>query len=212
MIHLIWEKADGSVAKGLAECTVQSATSKKMVDTDLNHGVIKPGGTSDPQLVSVRTFSWANNGDPTSPITDAGLYLDAYYSVDPTYTADSGKSFCGDVSTVTMGDYEASGGSHSANGDFNNLISWGDASTGGVEFSLDLGRNWQVFKTGTGNNPSNAVELTASCMDIGTTGGQLEPGDRARIYFRLKVPSTFTTPSNAGVFLFTVGMFYNYTE
>jgi len=212
MVHLIWERADGAVVKGLTECSVQSATSKKMVDTDLNHGVIRPGGTSDPQIVSVRTFSWANNGDPASPITDAGLYLDAYYSVDPTYTADTNKSFCGDVSAVTMGDYEASGGSHSATADLTNLLAWGDAATGGVEVSLDLGRTWQAFKTGTGSSYSNAIDLAATCMDIGTTNGQLEPGDRARIYFRLKVPASFTTPANAGVYLFTVGMFYNYTE
>ena len=212
MVHLIWERADGAVVKGLAECTVQSATSKQMVDSDLNHGVIRPGGTSDAQTVTVRTFSWANNGDPTSPITDAGLYLDAYYSVDPTYTADASKSFCGDAAAISFGDYDASGGSHSASSDLNNLLAWGDAATGGVEVSLDLGRTWQAFATGTGDSYSNAISLNATCMDIGTTNGQLEPGDRARIYFRLKVPSTFTSPSDAGVFLFTVGMFYNYTE
>jgi hypothetical protein len=209
---LIWERADGAVVKGLAECTVQSATSKQMVDSDLNHGVIRPGGTSDAQVVTVRTFSWATNGDPASPITDAGLYLDAYYSVDPTYTADAGKSFCGDASAVSFGDYEASGGSHSASSDLNNLLAWGTAATGGVEVSLDLGRTWQAFKTGTGDSYSNAILLAATCMDIGTTDGQIEPGDRARVHFRLKVPSTFTSPANAGVFLFTVGMFYNYTE
>jgi len=212
MIHLIWEKADGAVVKGLAECTVQSETSKEMVDTDLNHGVIAPGGTSDPQVVAVRTFSWANNGDPAFPITDCGLYIDAYYSVDPTYTADETKSFCGDVDTVTMGDYEASGGSHSASSDLNNLLSWGDDETGGVEVSLDLGRTWTVFSSTVGNDYTNPITLAATCMDIGTTDGQLEPGDRARIYFRLRVPSDFIIPSNAGVFLFTVGMFYNFTE
>jgi hypothetical protein len=212
MVHLIWERADGAVVKGLAECTVQSATSKLMVDSDLNHGVIRPGGTSDAQIVTVRTFSWANNGDPTSPITDAGLYLDAYYSVDPIFTADAGKSFCGDSDAVSFGDYEASGGSHSASSDFNTLLGWGDDETGGVEVSLDLGRTYQAFKTGVGDSFGNAISLLATCMDIGTTNGQLEPGDRARLYFRLKVPADFTTPSNAGVYLFTVGMFYNYTE
>jgi len=212
MVHLIWERADGAIVKGLAECIIQSATSKLMVDSDLNHGVIRPGGVSDAQIVAVRTFSWTNNGDPTSPITDAGLYLDAYYSVDPTFLADVGKSFCGDASAVSFGDYEASGGSHSASSDYNTLIGWGDAVTGGVEVSLDLGRTYQTFKTGLGDNYANAISLAATCMDIGTVDGQLEPGDRARMYFRLKVPSTFTSPSNAGVYLFVVGMFYNYTE
>ena len=216
MIHLIWERADGAVVKGLAECTVQSATSKQMVDTDLNHGVIRPGGISDAQIVTVRTFSWVNNGDPVSPITDAGLYIDAYYSTDPTYSADTNMSFCGEAASVSFGDYEAAGGSHSASADLSNLLTWGDAATEsdptGVGVSLDLGRTYTQFKTGVGDSYSNSISLAATCMDIGTTDGQLEPGDRARLYFRLKVPSTFTSPSNAGVYLFTIGMFYNYTE
>lgn len=212
MIHLIWEKADGEVIKGLSECTVQSATSKKMVDTDLNHGVIRPGEVSDPQVVSVRTFSWSNNGDPNSAITDAGLYLDQYYASDPTYDADSGKTFCGDAATATFGDYEASGGSHSASSDYSTILGWGDLATGGVELSLDLGRTYTRLKTGTGDAYSSAVDLAATCMDIGTVTGQLEPGDRARIYVRLQVPATFTAASNAGVYLFTLGLAYNYTE
>lgn len=212
MIHLIWEKADGTVIKGLTECTVQSATSKEMVDTDLNHGVIRPGATSDPQIVAVRTFSWVNNGDPNSPITEAGLYIDQYYSVDPTYSVDVGKTFCGGGTTATFGDYEASGGSHSAASDFSTLLGWGDAATGGIEVSLDLGRTYTTFKTGVGDNYGNAISLAATCMDIGVVDGQLEPGDRARLYFRLKVPSTYTSPSNAGVYLFTTGMYYTYTE
>jgi hypothetical protein len=212
MIHLIWEKADGAVIKGLAECTVQSASSKLMVDTDLNHGVITPGSVSDSQIVTVRTFSWPNNGDPTSAITDAGLYLDAYYSTDPTYTAEVNKTFCGDSATVTFGDYEASGGSHSAAADLANLLGWGDASTGGVEVSLDLGRTYQKFTTSVGGAYNVSIPLLATCMDIGSTTGQLEPGDRARLYLRLAIPSTFNDPDNAGVYLFTIGMFYNYTE
>ena len=212
MIHLIWEKSDGAVVKGLAECTVQSASSKLMVDTDLNHGVIAPGETSPEQIVTVRTFSWANNGDATSPITGAGLYLDAYYSTDPTYTAETNKSFCGDVSAMTFGDYESAGGSHTPAADLAYLLGWGDAATGGVEVSFDLGTTFTAFKTSDGSSTTNALPLLATCMNIGSVDGQLEPGDRARIHIRLKVPSTFTSPANAGVYLFTIGMFYNYTE
>jgi hypothetical protein len=212
MIHLIWEKSDGATVKGLAECTVQSASSKLMVDTDLNHGVVAPGETTDPQIVTVRTFSWTNNGDPTSAITDAGLYLDAYYSVDPTYTAETNKSFCGDVASMTFGDYESAGGSHTPAADLAYLLGWGDAATGGVEVSFDLGQSWNAFTTSAGSSIATALPVLASCMNIGAVNGQLEPGDRARIYIRLKVPSTFTNPTNAGVYLFTIGMFYNYTE
>lgn len=212
MVHLVWERADGAVVKGLTECSVQSATSKQMVDSDLNHGVVRPGDLSTTQIVTVRTFSWAQNGDPISPITGAGLYLDTYYSVDPTYAADAGKSFCGDASSVSFGDYESSGGSHSASADLAALISWGDAETGGLEVSLDLGRTWTTFKTGVGDLFSSAISLVATCMDIGNVDGQLEPGDRARLHFRIRVPSTITSPSSAGVYLFTVGLFYNYTE
>ena len=212
MIHLIWEKSDGAVVKGLAECTVQSASSKLMVDTDLNHGVIAPGGTSPEQIITVRTFSWANNGDATSPITGAGLYLDAYYSTDPTYTAETNKTFCGDTAAVTFGDYDAAGGSHTPAADLAYLLAWGDAATGGVEVSFDLGTNFTAFTTAAGSATTNALPLLATCMNIGSVDGQLEAGDRARIHVRLKVPSTFTSPSNAGVYLFTIGMFYNYTE
>jgi hypothetical protein len=212
MIHLIYEKSDGAVIKGLSECTIQSATSKQMVDTDLNHGVIKPGSTSEIQVVSVRTFSWATNGDPVSPITDVGLYIDAYYSVDPTYTAEDTKSFCGDAATVSFGDYDASGGSHSPASDLNYLFTWGDNAIGGIEVSFDLGRTYTTIKNGTGSSIASAILVSSACMDKGSTNGQLEPGDRARIYMRIKVPSTFTDPTKAGVYLFTVGMFYNYTE
>jgi hypothetical protein len=214
MVHLIWERSDGEVIKGLTECTVQSTTEKQMVDSDLNHGVVTPGGeTSDPQIVTVRTFSWVNNGDPSSPITDAVLYIDGYYSEDPTYEADAGKAFCGDADTAVFGDYEAAGGSHSASSDLSTILGWGDGATGdGVQVSLDLGRTYQTFKTGTGDSPANGIVLSATAMDVGTTDGQLEPGDRARLFFRISVPSTFTSPSNAGVYLFTIGMFYNYTE
>lgn len=211
-VHLIFRKSDGSVLKGLDECVVQSPDSKLMVDSDLNHGVVRPGETTVPQVVTVETFSWINDGDPNNPITDAGLFMDSYYTVDPTFSADTGKSFCGGASTATFGDYADAGGSHSASFDLSTILGWGDDGNGGLQISLDLGRTYTTVKTGTGDSFSTAIELAATSMDIGAVDGQLEAGDKATVYSRIQVPSTFTSIANAGVYLFNMGLFYNFTE
>jgi hypothetical protein len=211
-VHLIWKKADGEVVKGLDECTVQSPDEKQQIDSDLNHGVLAPGETSVPQITTVETFSWPNDGDPNNAITDAGVFIASYYLSDPVYTPDANKAFCGAASSVTFGDYTDSGGSHSAATDLATLLTWGDADTGGVDISLDLGRTYTRVKTGTGDSLSNAVSLAATAMDIGTVDGQLEPGDKATIYTRITVPVAYTDPANAGVVLFNMGLFFNYTE
>lgn len=210
-VSLIWERANGELIKGLRDCSVPSPSTKEMVDSDLNHGVIRPGGVSVPQVVSVRTFSWTNNGDPSFPITGAALWFEAYYSNGPNYGADEDKTFCDGSSLATFGNYQDAGGSHSPQSDYSTLLAWGDRTDGnyGLQLSLDHGRNYTRLKTGIGNNSNNAVTLTASAMDIGTVDGQLEPGDRAVLYFRLAIPSDFTTP---GIYLFCIGMRYDYTE
>lgn len=210
-VSLIFEKADGTVIKGLQDCTTPSASTKEMVDTDLNHGVISPGNFSLPQAVAVKTFSWNNNGDPTYAITNAAIYIDSYYTSDPTYTAESGKTFCGGAGTAVFGDYTDAGGSHTAASDLSNILDWGDNGTG-VQVSLDRGRTYTSFATGVGDSVSNALTLSATSMDIGAVDGQLEPGDRAVVYIRIGVPSTFTDPNNAGVLLFNIGLTYSYTE
>ena len=208
---LIWEKADGTIIKGLDECTTPSADTKKMVDSDLNHGVIAPGQVSNPQVIGVRTFSWKNNGDPTYAITDAGLWIDQYYSNDPTYTSETGKTFCGGATTQVFGDYNDAGGSHSPASDLSQVIDWGDSGTG-VQVSMDLGRTYSSFATGVGDSVANDIELAATCMDIGVVNGQLEPGDRALLYVRISTPSSFNDPNDAGIYLFSLGLKYNYTE
>lgn len=210
-VSLIFEKADGSVIKGLQDCSTPSADTKEFVDEDLNHGVIVPGNTSLPQAIAIKTFSWTQNGDPQYAITDAGLYIDSYYTSDPTYTAETGKTFCGGASTSVFGDYEDAGGSHTAASDIANILDWGDNGAG-VQISLDRGRTYTSFATGTGDSSSNSITLSASAMDIGSVDGQLEPGDRALIYVRIKVPSDFDGANDAGVFLFNIGLVYSYTE
>jgi hypothetical protein len=210
-VHVIFERSDGSIIKGLQECTVPSPTTKELVDVDLNHGVVSPGGTTVPQIVNIKTFSWTRNGDPTNAITDAGLFLAEYYSSDVTYVPDSGNTFCGGASSSVFGDYTDANGSHSASADLANLLAWGDAATGGVEVSVDLGLTYTKFATAVGTLAS-PLSLAATAFDIGTVDGELSPGDRATIFTRIAIPSTFTTPSDAGVFLFNIGLFYNYTE
>lgn len=210
-VHVIFERSDGSVIKGLRDCTVPSPATKELVDTDLNHGVVRPGGTTVPQIINIRTFSWTRNTDPANAITDAGLFLAEYYSADPTYVPDSGKTFCGGASSATFGDYTDANGSHTSASDLANLLAFGDAATGGVEVSVDLGRTYSRFTSAVGTVDS-PISLEATAFDIGTVDGQLEPGDRATIFTRITIPSTFTSPADAGVYLFNLGLFYNYTE
>lgn len=214
-VHLIWERADGEVVKGLRECSTPSADTKEMVDTDLNHGVVTPGGQTSPQIVAVKTFSWQTNGDPNNPITGAGLYLDSYYNQGPTYTADTGKTFCGGAGTKTFGDYGDAGGSRTAASDLVTLLGWGDDGDG-VQVSLDRGRTYVSFEnlgsTGSGADITDPKTLSATAMDIGSVNGQLEPGDRALLYMRISIPSTANDPANAGVYLFNLGLVYDYTE
>lgn len=210
-VSLIFERSDGTVVKGLRDCSTPSADTKEMVDQDLNHGVIVPGSFSLPQAVAIRTFSWTQNGDPQFAITDAGLYIDAYYSEDPTYTSESGKTFCGGASTSVFGDYGDAGGSHTPSSDLANILDWGDEGVG-VQVSLDRGRTYTSFATGVGDSTSNAITLAATSMDIGSVDGQLEPGDRSLIYLRIGVPSDFDNPNAAGVFLFNLGLIYSYSE
>lgn len=210
-VHVIFEKSDGSVVKGLRDCAVPSPTTKEMVDSDLNHGVVSPGGTTTPQIIQVKTFSWPNNGDPANPITDLGLFLTEYYQTDPTFTPDSGKTFCGGASSATFGDYNDANGSHSAASDLAALQGFGDAGTGGVEVSVDRGLTYQAFTSSVGIF-SSPISVLATAMDIGTVDGQLNPGDRATIYTRIRIPSTYNSAADAGVHLFNVGLYYNYTE
>jgi hypothetical protein len=211
MIHIIWEKTDGSVIKGLKDCASPSPTTKELVDSDLNHGVLTPGATSAPQVITLRTFSWSRNGDPVNPITDVGFFLAAYYASDPVYTADGGFTYCGGASSATFGDYTDANGSHSAGQDLAALQGFGDASTGGVQISTDLGRSYTTFSNSVGTL-ANPIQLAATAMDIGTVNGQLDPGDRASLYLRIKIPTTYTDPANQGVWLFNIGAFYSYTE
>ena len=151
-VSLIWERADGEVLKGLKDCSTPSSDTKEIVDSDLNHGVATPGGSTSPQIVAIRTFSWQRNGDPSNAITGAGLYLDSYYNQPPTYTADVGKTFCGGGSTATFGDYTDGGGSRSAASDLSTVLGWGDTNEG-VQVSLDRGRTYESFKnTGVGGS------------------------------------------------------------
>ena len=210
-VHIIFEKSDGSIVKGLRDCTIPSPATKELVDSDLNHGVIRPGQTTTPQIIAIRTFSWNTNGLPGNPITDCGLFLSEYYTTSPTYSPDSGKTFCGGASSSTFGGYSDANGSHSAAGDLAALQSFGDLDTGGVEVSVDLGRNYTKF-TSTLGILSNPIALAATAMDIGSVNGQLNPGDVARIFTRIQIPSTFNSASQAGVYLFNLGLFYNYTE
>ena len=144
-VHVIFERSNGSVIKGLKDCTVPSPSSKELVDVDLNHGVVRPGNTTVPQIVNIKTFSWTRNGDPANAITDAGLFLTEYYSADTTYSPDSGKTFCGGANSATFGDYTDANGSHTSLADLTNLLAFGDAATGGVEVSVDLGRTYYKF-------------------------------------------------------------------
>ena len=210
-VHVIFERSDGSTIKGLQDCTVPSPATKDLVDADLNHGVVSPGGTTVPQIVNIKTYSWTRDGDPTNAITDAGLFLAEYYSSDPTYVPDSGKTFCGGASSAVFGDYTDANGSHSASSDLANLLAFGDADTGGVEVSVDLGLTYTKFATAVGTLAS-PLSLAATAFDIGTVDGELSPGDRATVFTRISIPSTFTSPTDAGVFLFNIGLFYNYTE
>lgn len=210
-IHLIFEKADGTVIKGLQDCSTPSVNSKQMVDSDLNHGVVVPGGFTVPEVVAIRTFSWQQNGDPVNPITNAGIYIDTYYQADAVYSPEPGKTFCGGANSAVFGDYNDSRGSHSPSLDLSNILSWG--STGyGVQVSLDRSKTWTTFQTGVGDSISTAIQLAATSMDIGSVNGQLEPGDRALLYLRIGVPPTFVDPNNAGVYLFNLGLIYDYTE
>lgn len=210
-IHVIFERSDGSVIKGLRECTVPSPTTKELVDTDLNHGVIRPGQTTVPQIINIRTFSWVRNGDPANPITDVGLFITEYYSSDVTFIPDSGNTFCGGAGSATFGDYTDANGSHTATSDLSNLLAFGDAATGGVEVSVDLGLTYTKF-TSTVGTLASPILLEASAFDIGTVDGQLNPGDRATVFSRIQIPSSFNDPDDAGVWLFNIGCFYNYTE
>ena len=211
MIHLIWEKSDGATLKGLRECAVPSPDTKEVVDSDLNHGVLTPGLTSTPQIIHIRTFSWPRNTDPVNPITDCGLFLTEYYQADPTYSPDSGKTFCGGASSATFGDYTDANGSHSATSDLAALLAFGDAGTGGIEVSVDLGRTYTTLTSSVGTLAS-PLTLSATAMDIGTVDGQLNAGDRATIYTRIKIPTTYNSATQAGVYLFNMGCFFNYTE
>jgi len=210
-VHIIFERSDGSTVKGLQDCAVPSPSTKSLVDADLNHGVVSPGGTTVPQIINIRTYSWVRDGDPTNAITDAGLFLAEYYSADATFVPDSGKTFCGGASSAVFGDYSDANGSHSASADKANLLAWGDAATGGVEVSVDLGLTYTKFTTAVGIL-TLPISLAATAFDIGTVDGELSPGDRATIFTRIKIPSTFTSAADAGVFLFNIGLFYNYTE
>lgn len=210
-VHVIFERSDGSTVKGLEDCTIPSPATKQLVDADLNHGVVSPGGTTVPQIINIKTFSWSRNGDPANAITDAGLFLTEYYSADPSYVPDSGKTFCGGAGSATFGDYTDANGSHSAAADLANLLAFGDAGTGGVEISVDLGRTYTKFTSATGTL-LNPISLDSTAFDIGIVNGQLSPGDRATVFTRIGIPSTFDSASDAGVYLFNIGLFYNYTE
>lgn len=210
-VHVIFERSDGSTIKGLENCTVPSPSTKNLIDADLNHGVVGPGDSTVPQIINIRTYSWTKDGDPANSITDAGLFLTEYYSSDVTYVPDSSKTFCGGASSAVFGDYSDANGSHSAAADLANLLAFGDAATGGVEVSVDLGLTYTKFSSSVGTLTS-PISLAATAFDIGTVNGELSPGDRATIFTRVSIPSTFTSPTDAGVFLFNIGLFYNYTE
>ena len=210
-VHVIFERSDGSTIKGLQDCTVPTASTKELVDADLNHGVVSPGGTTVPKIINISTFSWARDGDPSSAITDAGLFLAEYYSADATFVPDSGMTFCGGANSAVFGDYTDANGSHTASLDLANLLAFGDADTGGVEISVDLGLTYTKFTSSIGTL-SSPLSLAATSFDIGTVDGELSPGDRSTIFTRIKIPSTFTSAADAGVFLFNIGLFYNYTE
>jgi hypothetical protein len=210
-ISLIWEAADGAVVKGLADCPTQSATAKEMVDSDLNHGALVPGGSTPPQAVSVRTYSWTTNGDPKYKVTGCGLWLEKYYTSGPTYVADSGKTFCDGSGTAAFGNYAEAGGSATESADWTTLLSWGDRTDGlyGVLVSLDRGKSWTKFCSAAGSNVGNALAVKASAMDVGVVDGELQPGDRATLLVKIAAP-----PDAAayGVILFCIGMVYSYTE
>lgn len=209
-VHLIWEYADGSVLKGLVDCDSADPDTKQMVDSDLKFGQVQPGQTSAPQAYSVRPFSWIRNGDPANPITDFAVYLDEYYSTDPAYVPDSGKTFCDGASTAVFGDYTDANGSNSPAFDKAKLLEWGDAGTGGLEISLDRGKTYTRIKTGVGDSIANALPVPATALDVGSVDGQIDPGDRAMIYARVTIPATYT--DGAGVYLWTLGSTFNFTE
>lgn len=210
-IWLQFERADGSLIKGLQDCSVPTGTEKEIIDLDLNHGRIVPGSFSTPETISLKAFSWAQNGDPAYPITGVGFYIDQYYNTPPTYYPDSGKLFCGSSSSEVFGDYEDARGSHTASSDLANILSFGDAGYG-VQISLDRGRTYTAFKTGVGDGIDTAIQLKATALDIGTIDGQLDPGDRAVIYIKIGVPPTFNSAQDAGIYLFTLGTIYTYSE
>jgi hypothetical protein len=210
-VHVIFERSDGSTIKGLQDCTVPSPATKQLVDINLNHGVVNPGDTTVPQIVNIKTYSWNRDGDPANAITDAGLFLAEYYSSDVTYVPDSGKTFCAGANSSVFGGYIDANGSHSAAGDLANLLGFGDAATGGVEVSVDLGLTYTKFATAVGTLAS-PISLAATAFDIGATDGELSPGDRATVFTRITIPTGFNDPTDAGVFLFNIGLFYNYTE
>ena len=207
-VSIVWESADGEVVKGLTDCPTPSADVKLMVDRDLNHGLVRPGAVSTPQTVALRTFSWTRNGDPTYAVTNAGLWLDAYYATGPVYAADAGKAFSGGSTTVSFGGYSESGGSRSAASDLATLLAWGDEGAG-VQVYLDRQKTWTPFSSAAGKSASTAIVLPKSAMDVGVVDGQLEPGDRALIHLRVSVPADCADP---GVYLFTVGCKFDFTE
>lgn len=124
---------------------------------------------------------------------------------------DSGKTFCGGAGSSVFGDYTDANGSHTSAGDLANLLAFGDAATGGVEVSVDLGLTYTKFTSAVGTFDS-PISLDSTAYDIGTVDGELAPGDRATIFTRVQIPATFTSAADAGVYLFNIGLFYNYTE
>lgn len=88
-------------------------------------------------------------------------------------------------------------GAATAQEDYDTLIGWGDASTGGLYINMDDDGgfppgSWQVFKTGSGDALGTAFDLPVEAISTGAAvAGEIAAGGEAHVKWRLDIPSGY---------------------
>ncbi len=89
-------------------------------------------------------------------------------------------------------------GTRTASDDYDLVIGWGDAATGGFYVNQNLAGghppgSYTVFETGVGDTLATGITLSSLAMYAGDTSGTLEAGDYAHLKFRIDVPGAEAT-------------------
>ena len=149
--------------------------------------------------VSVR-FATTSLGDPESLPKNVGTLspgdtstvIDFYISHDGTAAITNCAFYVLPYTGIYLG-------TESAQTDYDTVIGWGDAATGGFYINQDYAGgfgagNWDLIATGNGDSLANAIALSADAINIGSAiAGQIDASGEAHIEVKVVIPGTYAS-------------------